>query len=210
MHAQRWSWTIEYVCNWSKTMITITTIDSTGEPLTILNLPDQAHVDANTVGVSYVEGLPPPDSYYFDGEWVTKPSQTSPNHVWDKVNKAWIDPRTLEQVKLAQWELIKESRLAALVAPLVTSYGAFDASANSQKAITDAVLMLQTLASLGTPSTIDFTLADNTTVTLTTEQMIQVGLQLGLRTQQIFSQGRARRDSILAATTISAVEGIVW
>lgn len=118
--------------------------------------------------------------------------------------------RTINQLKADKWNEMKAARDAALLAPLVTPFGTFDASVPAQKSITDAVLMLQTLASLGTPTDIDFTLADNTTVTLTTPQMVQVGLMLGQRTQQAYAQARALRAQIESATDAAAVAAITW
>jgi len=131
-------------------------------------------------------------------------------YTYDINSHEWIDPRTLDQVKLQQWNVIKNARELAIVSPLSTPYGTFDASTVSQKSITDAILLLQTLEQLGTPSTIDFTLATNETVTLTTAQIVQVGLLLGTRTQQLFAHGRLKRDLLIAATTIADVEQIVW
>jgi hypothetical protein len=148
--------------------------------------------------------------YVLDGQLVLRPSKPSDVFEWDHTTKQWVDLRTLDEVKAAQWTTIKASRETELLSPLPTPYGAFDATIEAQKSITDAVLMLQTLASLGTPTTIDFTLADNSTVTLDTTQMVTVGLLLGQRTQQLYAKGRIKRDAINAATTVMDVEAVTW
>ena len=145
-----------------------------------------------------------------DGVLVFKPERPSAAHVFDYITKQWVDPRSLAEVRAAQWTAIKAARQAAIEAPIVTSFGNFDATPDAQKSITDAVLMLQTLAALGTPTTIDFTLYDNSTATLTTEQMVQVGLMLGAQTQAAYSRGRTLRDQINAAATIAEVESVTW
>lgn len=191
-------------------MIVITTLDRTGEPIAVLQLPDQAHADANTVGTAFVEGECPLNSYYANGAWVVKPLQLDFHHQWDAATKSWVDPRPLPAIQAAQWIAIKASRDAAIAAPLVTPYGTFDADPASQTAITNAVLMLQSLAALGTPTTIDFTLHDNTTVTLTGAEMTQVGLLLGAQTQAAYTKARAYQTAINSATTPAEVQAITW
>jgi len=148
--------------------------------------------------------------YYSGSEFVSMGPRPSPKHTFDYSIKQWIDPRSLSQQQLDQWERIKTSRNEALTAPLTTLYGVFDADTYSQKNITDAIAMLQTLAASGYPQTIEYTLFDNTVVTLSTAQMIEVGLTLGQRTQQIYATSRSLRTAIEAATTIAEVEAITW
>lgn len=165
--------------------------------------PDSVFVMTNEFGGA--------SEFYFDGtEIVKKPPKTDQFSVWDDATWKWFDPRTLDQLKAEKWAEIKAMREALLTSPLTTPFGVFDATPDAQKSITDAVLMLQTLASLGTPQTIDFTLADNTTVTLTAMEMVQVGLLLGQRTQIAYSQSRALRAEIEAATSKAELELINW
>jgi len=45
---------------------------------------------------------------------------------------------------------------------------------------------------------------------LTTQQMIEVGVLLGTRTQGIYSTSRALREQLEYATTIQEVQSVVW
>ena len=119
-------------------------------------------------------------------------------------------PPLLADAQSAQWNLIKQAREAAFDAPLTTPYGVFDSDAVSRGRITDAVLMAQTLASMSQPVAIDFTLADNSVVTLDASQMVTVGLLLGAKIQAAFGTGRTLRAAIYAASTVSEVEAIHW
>lgn len=139
-----------------------------------------------------------------------EPVRPSPVHVFCWDSKMWVDPRSLSDVRATRWADVKLARYAAVTAPIVTEHGTFDASLVAQKSITDAILMLQTLEFLGTPQTIDFTLSDNTTATLTTAQMVQVGLALGAQTQAAYATARGLRAQIEAATTIAEAEVVVW
>lgn len=158
-------------------------------------------------------------SHYFDGVAVVAytPDQLQrkserPNHTatWDDSTMEWVDTRTLQDLKDAKWGQIKAAREAAIDAPLSTPFGDFDSDERAQKSITDAVLMLQSLESLGTPGTIDFTLFDNSVVTLDTAQMVQVGLLLGQKVQAAYTLARALRLQIDAATTPAEVAAVVW
>ena len=140
-------------------------------------------------------------------EFPPKPNQYS---VWDWTLHTWVDPRTLQDYKDEKWEQIKRDRDAAINAPLSTPYGEFDADSNSRANIANAVLYLQTLEQQGTPGTIDWTLADNTTITLNYAEMSSVGLLLGQRTNAAYDTGRALRAQIDAATTIAEVDAIHW
>ena len=152
-----------------------------------------------------------PFTMYWDGSRaIAKGVGMSPHHVFNYANKAWEDPRNLQALKEAKWADMKAAREAAFDAPLVTPYGTFDSDEKARTNITDAVLMLQTLAGMGSPTTIDFTLANNTTVTLTTAQMVTVGLLLGQKVQTAHATSRAKRAAIDAATNLSQLGVITW
>lgn len=148
---------------------------------------------------------------YFDGSAVVdRPNQPSRFSRWSNNTLSWFDPRTLQDFKSAKWAEIKQSRESTINSPLATPYGTFDAHAKARASITDAVLLLQTLSAQGTPQTIDWTLADNTVVTLTTAQMVEVGVLLGQQVQAAYAQARSLRLQIDASTTPQEVALVVW
>lgn len=138
------------------------------------------------------------------------PEQPEPYCVWDWKTKTWVDRRTFDALKVDAWERIKSSRTAALSEPLITPFGVFDADAAGQESITRGVLLANNLAALGYPAAINFTLHDNTVKVLSGSAMVQVGLLLGLRVQQIRNIGTALREQINAATTAQALDAITW
>lgn len=150
------------------------------------------------------------DGWLDAGVHHTQPAQPSPHHVFNYTTKQWQDPRTLDDLKAAKWAEIKQARAAEIASPLVTPYGTFDADAHSRTAITDSVLLLQTLSKRGRPATINFTLANNADVALSVSQIEDVGLMLGEKTNAAFERGRLRREAIEAATTAGEVDTIVW
>lgn len=118
------------------------------------------------------------------------------------------DPLAL--AKARKWSQIKARREYETVQPLPTPYGTFDANNASQKRITDAIMLLKTLSDMGTPTTVNFVLADNSTVTLNLEQMTNVGLLLGQRVQGCINKGAALRLLIEGAVTVEDVESVSW
>ena len=72
---------------------------------------------------------------------------------------------------------------------------------------------MQTMAATLQPGevpTIDFTLADNTVVTLTAGQLVEVALHMGAKVQAAHATGRALRDAIDAAATAAEVDALSW
>jgi hypothetical protein len=183
-------------------------------------------VEITNEGMTTIVGSWPNEAIYLEGR----------PQIWTSYEKSEVDPATtlaieskllatgtfsdasvitdgidsLDNLKMKRWAYIKQSRTDAIASPLTTPYGVFDCTPTARTSITDAVLMLQTLASMGTPTTIDFTLADNSVVTLNTSQMIEVGLMLGQKVQIAHSRARVLRLQGEAATTVAEVEAIVW
>lgn len=112
--------------------------------------------------------------------------------------------------RTAKWTDIKLAREAALAAPLQTAYGTFDATPAASANIIKSVLLANNLSAMGQPVAIDFTLANNTVVTLDAAAMIAVGLTLAGREQTIRAKATTLRAQIEAATTQAQVEAVVW
>lgn len=193
---------------------------STGICSRIVECPDDmADVQASESEIAFADETATAQTHYLNGDTLTAYTSeqvaskaTPPSYParWSDTLLAWEDLRSVSGSRDARWELIKSSRNNALVAPLTTVYGVFDADLYSQKNITDAIAMLQTLSDAGYPQSVEYTLYDNTVASLSTVQMIEVGLSLGQRTQQIYATARALRAAIDAATTISEIEAITW
>lgn len=131
-------------------------------------------------------------------------------HQWDWDALAWIDPRTLEDLKAAQWALIKRARDAAEQAGFVWDGSTFDCDPLSQSRIQGGALMATTALLNSAPFGIDWTLADNTTRTLDAAQMIAVGLAMGQHIDATHQIGRALRAQIDAATTAEEISAVEW
>lgn len=120
---------------------------------------------------------------------------------------------SLEEVKAQKWREMKQARQAALCAPLTTPHGTFDADEDGRANIIQTAHLMQTEAqalSPGQQPTVEFTLADNSVVTLTAGQMVQVALLLAAQVQAAYARGRVVRAAIDAATTSAQVQAITW
>jgi hypothetical protein len=168
-------------------------------------------LDAQAYGMySVIEGrCEPAACYVSQGNLYSKPPKPTSNHSFDYSTKQWIDPRSLQELRDAKWDFIKKAREAERYSLLTTSHGVFDATAKDQKGITDAVMLAQTMQSMGNSISIDFTLADNSTVSLDTPAMVEVGLALGQRTQEGMARGRLLRTQIYEASA-SELDAITW
>lgn len=132
---------------------------------------------------------------------------------WEQVADSAAPGPTLEQLKAQKWVEMKEARRQALCAPLATPYGTFDADPDSRGNIIDTAHLMQTEAQAFAPGsnpTEDFTLADNTVVTLTASQMVEVALLLANQVKAAYARGRVVRAEIEAATTAAEVAAVTW
>lgn len=148
----------------------------------------------------------PGTDYVQEGVVVSRPTQPSIWHNFDWVTKLWVDPRTLQDYKAAQWLLIKQARAQAEYAGFTWDGSTFDSDTVSQNRITGAV----TLAQMSTAFSIDWILANNTVRTLNQINMLQVGAALGNHVAEQFSKGVLLRNSIEYAATKEEIEAITW
>lgn len=118
-----------------------------------------------------------------------------------------VDERTLDQARKQKWTEIKRARDAAEEADFTIGGYTFDADRRSQAAIAAAV---QDMTLQGGPASVSWTLADDTTITVTANQMKAVlrGIRAHVQTQR--DKAAVLRDAILAATTVAEVDALSW
>jgi len=119
----------------------------------------------------------------------------------------WPDIRTLEGVKALAWFRIKETRDAFEFGGMTVADRTFDTDTASQARIQGAV---QLASMAGEDFEIDWTLADNSTVTLARSDLMAVGLALGNHVQFAHRTARTLRQQIEAAESIDEAESITW
>ncbi len=140
------------------------------------------------------------ETWYYTGDaWKSIGVQSSLHHIIDRVKKAWIDPRTLDQIKDQKWEKIKSQRDAFEFGGFDFEGGIYDSDQVSQGRIMGAALA-------GVDQV--WTLADNTTVSLTALQLQQLYQASQAHIANAHERGRIARQLIYEAETIEQVEAV--
>ena len=138
------------------------------------------------------------------GDVVSIPNKPSTHHKFDYPTKTWVDPRSLEEHKSAQWALIKAARDEAEFGGFTWDGSMFDSDQVSQARIQGAVLL-----ATGNPNfVVDWTLADNTVRSLTADDLIVLSLTLGEHVSLQHSRARNARALLDQATSISEAQAI--
>lgn len=114
---------------------------------------------------------------------------------------------TLEAAKDRAWTSIKAARAAAEEGNFTYDGGLYQAD---KVRINGAVQLAVLAKSSGAPFSETWTLVDNTTRTLSADQVIQLGIALGQYVSELYAKGRALRQQINEAGTVDAVQAINW
>lgn len=140
-------------------------------------------------------------SYYSFTEkrFIALSDAPSPQHVFDYEIKQWIDPRALEEIKAQKWAEIKQQRDHLEFGGFEFEGNIYDSDQISQGRILGA-------ASAGLSQV--WTLADNTTVNLTADHLVQIYQALQTHTASVHQRGRIAREVIMSATTKEDVESV--
>ena len=154
-----------------------------------------------------------PTRYFWDGTAAVDTQQPyfPPNtwSSWDSNTRAWVDSRTLEQLKEAQWNLIKQARNTAEYGGFAWNGFVFDSDEVSQQRIGNAVQLAQ-LNQTNQDYTTEWTLQDNSVIELTPQSLVSVGLALGQHIISVHSKARMLRQLIIQAESKEGVISVVW
>lgn len=137
----------------------------------------------------------------------TIPPQPTEHHTYDAVADMWIDARTLDSAKGRTWERIKAARSVAETSDFACGGVVYQADKDRITGAAQLALMAQVA---GQPYSIDWTLSDNSHLTLDAAGMIAVGAALGAYVAEAFAIALHLRGQIAAATTFEELETIVW
>ena len=144
------------------------------------------------------------NDYVHQGEIHHKGDRPSKAHIFDYSTKTWVDPRSLEDHKTAHWALIKAARNEAEFGGFIWNGSTFDSDQVSQARIQGAVL----LATSNPDFVVDWTLADNTVRSLTTDDLNAISQALGEHVALQHSRARNARALLDQATSLSEVQSI--
>ena len=156
------------------------------------------------------ENAPSIDHYYANGQWLTKPEKPSEKYIWDWPTQQWVDPRTLDDHKSAKWKEIKRQRDVAEFTTFTYNNMEFDGDLDAQRRLTAYISVSKSSIAAGQPFEAEFTLANNTNVTLTAQDFVGIELAKVQAVAAAFNHASALRAQIDAATTVQEVESITW
>lgn len=143
----------------------------------------------------------------WDGSKVVElPPQPSEAHAWNGATRKWeLD---FSEAKGLAWQVVKSQRDAKEFGPFVWNVYTFDGDIDAQRRINLAVMGAQAALIAGQPWSMDWTLADNSVVTLSASEMVAVAQALGANIAAAHEEARLKRVAIEAATTVEELENI--
>jgi|GEM_PF-3812756 len=116
----------------------------------------------------------------------------------------------LEAAQARRWAEIKVLRDIEIAEPKMTSVGMFDATPEDQNNLSKVIALVQIAAARALPAQANYTLADNTRVTLTLAELEQAALEMGAQVQALHDQGIELYEAIYSAETVEDVEAVTW
>lgn len=142
------------------------------------------------------------------GELVRVGPMPGPFMVYDPATGGWKDSRTLADLKAEKWAQSKAARDAQEFGPF--SWGAFmfDGDAESKSRLSLAAMAAQAAIASGQGWEVDWTLADNSTVSLSAADVIGVVQAMGANITAAHQAARIKRAAIEAAATVEELDAI--
>lgn len=119
----------------------------------------------------------------------------------------------LDTAKARRWAQLRAERNSRELGTFHWSGLEFDADADAQRRLSAAGRRAAAALESDAPSwvsVLDWTLADNTTVMLTAQNVLEVWAALDEHVARVHATARTLREQIEAAQTIEAVEAVTW
>lgn len=153
-------------------------------------------------------------NYAFDGELreytpeqaLEKKNRPFHSAYWSNDTFEWISSRSIEDLRSNKIDVMKMAREQCLSYHQATSVGVFNADEKSLANLSQTVLYLQ----LGDLKSTEYTLADNSRVTLSSEQLRTALCEICESVQKTHSTFSALRKKISEATSIKEIDAISW
>ena len=178
---------------------------SNGKVLHCMSIPkefynnDATHQDYIEVDYFTFEKASRVEGYVDKGEWYAVEGKPSENHIYDYDLKDWIDPRNLDEIKAQKWDEIKSRRDTLEFGGFEYAGNIYDSDQVSQGRIMGAAIA-------GLDQT--WTLANNTTVRLTGDELKELYAALQAYIADIHERGRIARFNIDVALTPQDIEAV--
>lgn len=167
---------------------------------------DQVEIQARAGEYVVRENSDPYSQYVELGRVVDMPVRPSDKHVFDYMQRTWIDLRPLPDLKAAKWQEVKQARDDAEFGGFAWDSSHFDSDAVSQSRLRGAALEAVRSPAFSRL----WTLADNTARQLHAPDMAAVVTALDDHIARQHAVARELRTQINAATTAAQLAGIHW
>lgn len=177
----------------------ISMISPNGRVLNIMEVQDFALAQVAVNAPNFLLGTAPPSlDFYWNGDDFS-PLGEPPNGycIFDYEKKGWIDPRTLDEIKTQKWDEIKTERDQLEFGGFEFEGNIYDSNQVSQGRIIGAAVA-------GIDQT--WTLANNTTVELTAQQLKELYAALQAHIANAHERGRIARQLVFDAETKEQIE----
>lgn len=166
--------------------------------------PGFAHIDENGALLALVfddSGLPE------DHQVVALPEDYWTRlYRWDAEGGAFVPD--IEGSRAALWEAVKAKRFAVELGGCETPLGRMDSDEVSQQKLIGAVTMAMLAAQGGSPFSVDWTMADNSSVTHDGPAIIAAGMAMGTFVATAHAVAIALRAEIDAAASFADLDAI--
>lgn len=140
-----------------------------------------------------------------------KPAAPSPWHVWDKDQWAWVEtPEAVTNARAAARERINVARNAAEREPFAAFGKTFDADDKAIQRILGAAQAAVVAKQLGQPLSIEWTCADNTTLAMDADMLVEIPVILAQAADTLHQRARSLKAQIDAATSLAEIEAVTW
>lgn len=150
----------------------------------------------------------PCDMYFADGVFHAYPLRPTTIHVFNWSTKQWEDQRTLQEIRDARWESIKDERDKQEAGLFEWGGHVFQADKERVNGAVTGALIAQ---AAGQPYTDTWTLADNSTIPVSGSDIIAMGIALLQHVSACHAKGRVLRNQIYqVAQTIEDVQAVEW
>lgn len=160
-------------------------------------LNDQGEIDQ----IVFTDGLPEGSNLIeLPSDYWLKPM------LWIVADQSFVE--NVELVRDTKWAIVKARRDQAECGGCSTLYGRVDTNEAAKLNLNGAVTMAQIALSSAQSFSIQWTMADNSIVTLDANQMIVVGVAVGQHVNACHDVARQLREQIAAATSIVDIEAI--
>jgi len=181
----------------------VTAVNSEGRILQIIQVTaDTQNGYSTQKGVTVIGYAPPNLDHYWNGDaFIPIGEGPSVYHVFDYSMKMWVDPRSLDELKITKWNELKKQRDDIEYGGFEYNGGNYDSDLVSQNRIA--------VAAVASADTV-WTLADNTTRRLSATQLGQLYVSLQAHISQAHERGRIAREKLFTATTVEQIDSVVF